>query len=53
MFLHSPCAYCACRADRLLEDFRVLNNSVENSGVFTEMASGAENCPLVDWLMGG
>lgn len=25
------------KADRMLDDFRVLNNSVEGSGVFTEM----------------
>lgn len=25
------------KADRLLEDFRTLNNAVEGSGVFTEM----------------
>jgi len=25
------------KADRMLEDFRVLNNSVEGSGIFTEM----------------
>lgn len=28
------------KADRMLEDFRVLNNAVEGSGVFTEMVSG-------------
>ena len=25
------------KADRMLDDFRMLNNSVEGSGVFTEM----------------
>jgi len=28
------------KADRMLEDFRTLNNSVEGSGVFTEMVRG-------------
>jgi hypothetical protein len=31
------------KADRLLEDFRTLNNAVEGSGVFTEMVQSPCN----------
>ena len=40
------------KADRMLEDFRVLNNSVQGSGVFTEMVRAAfSESRRLGWLV--